>query len=165
MKRRTPLTSYLKLDRVSDGAVATISVARVESLVPVLGGAYHQSAVLEDGPLVVRLQRPDILEEPLDGIGVLEGAVKHRRFTAFRDQVPRHDLYRGGIVARDNQREAFRSWGRSSLVLRQTAVHPAVLGHSSMHVKLLLLDLDTIAPHHRLAISGNHVQELEEEAS
>lgn len=135
-------------------------MARIKSLVPVLGGPYHQSTVLQHCPLVVGFQRPDVLEEPLNGIGVLEGAVKHRRFAALRDQVPGNDLYRGGIVTRDDQGEAFHFRRRSSLVLRQAAVHSAVLGYGTVNVQLLLLDLDPIAPYHRFAVSENRVRSL-----
>lgn len=103
-------------------------MARIKPLVSVLGGPYHQSTVLQHCPLVVGFQRPDILEEPLNEIGVVEGAVKHRRFAALCDQIPGNDPYRGGIVTRDDQGEAFHFRRRSSLVLRQAAVHSAVLG-------------------------------------
>jgi len=123
-------------------------MAGVKSLIPLIGGAYHEGAVLEDHALVVGFQRADLLEEPLHVIGVLEDAVQGGRLAAFGDQVAWDDLDRGRFVSGNDQGVALGRRRRSRHVPGQAGVHAAVFGDRSVYVQLLLLHLDAFAQRH-----------------
>lgn len=129
-------------------------MARVEALVPVLDPHHDQRAVVHDSPLVVRLDRPLVLEEPLDPVGIVEDAAETGRLAPPDDRLLRHHANGGRVVARHYQGQAAGHGGGSGPVAGQTVVDPVVLGAGRLDQQEVALRLDSLARYYALGVSA-----------